>query len=233
MKVEIWSDIMCPFCYIGKRRFEAALEKFPSKENIEVQWRSFQLAPELETTPGKSVYEYLAEKKGWSIDYSEDMHNNLAATAKEVGLDYNFDTAVIANSFNAHRLSHLAAKYNLQDAAEERLFSAYFTEGKNVDDVETLVNLGTDIGLDESEIRSMLAGDIFTEEVNHDIYLSQQVGVRGVPFFLIDDKYTVSGAQATETFVGALEKAWSETENKKPVSLNTSEGDSCAIDGDC
>ena len=234
MKVEIWSDIMCPFCYIGKRRFENALEQFPDKENIEIQWRSFQLAPELKTDTNKSVHEYLAEKKGWSLDYSEDVHNKMTATAKEDGLEYNFDKAIVANSFNAHRLSHLAAGYNLQHAAEERLFAAYFTEGRNIDDNETLILLGKDIGLPEKEVRNMLDSDLYTKEVQQDIYLAQQVGVRGIPFFVLDNKYAVSGAQATETFTGALEKAWKESENKmNPISLNKTETDSCAIDGDC
>jgi predicted DsbA family dithiol-disulfide isomerase len=234
MKVEIWSDVMCPFCYIGKRRFEAALEKFPNKQHIEIQWRSFQLAPELETDTTKGVHEYLAEKKGWSLDYSEDVHNKMTATAREAGLEYNFDKAIVANSFNAHRLSHLAAKYNLQDAAEERLFAAYFTEGKNIDDQETLIQLGKEIGLPETEIAKMLDSDLYSNEVQQDIYRAQQVGVQGVPFFVLDNKYAVSGAQATETFAGALEKAWEESENKtKPVSLNNSENDSCSIDGNC
>lgn len=234
MKVEIWSDVMCPFCYIGKRRFEAALEKFPDKEDIEIQWRSFQLAPELKTDVTKGVHEYLAEKKGWSLDYSEDVHNKMTATAKEAGLEYNFDKAIVANSFNAHRLSHLAAKYNLQDAAEERLFAAYFTEGKNIDDNETLIQLGKDIGLPGAEITNMLDSNSYADEVRNDIYLAQQVGVQGVPFFVLDNKYAVSGAQATETFAGALAKAWEESDNRrKPVSLNSSANDSCSVDGNC
>ncbi|HCN85121.1 MAG TPA: disulfide bond formation protein DsbA [Sphingobacteriaceae bacterium] len=234
MKVEIWSDIMCPFCYIGKRRFENALEQFPNKENIEIQWRSFQLAPELKTDTSKSVHEYLAEKKGWSLDYSEDVNNKMTATAKEAGLEYNFDKAIVANSFNAHRLSHLATKYNLQDAAEERLFAAYFTEGKNIDNNETLIQLGNEIGLPETEIRKMLDSDLYANEVQQDIYLAQKIGVRGVPFFVLDNKYAVSGAQTIETFIGALEKAWEESFNKtKSVSLNDSENSSCSADGNC
>jgi len=210
MKVEIWSDIMCPFCYLGKRRFENALQQFPNKDDIQIRWRSFQLSPELETDPNKNVHEYLAEKKGWTLDYSEDVHHKMTLTAKEAGLEYNFDKAIPANSFNAHRLSHLAAKYNLQDAAEERLFAAYFTEGKNIDDKNTLVQLGKDIGLPEAEVTGMLQSDLYANEVHQDVDEAQQVGVRGVPFFVLDNKYAVSGAQGSDVFLGALQKAWSE-----------------------
>src|SRR3954469_7391036 len=168
MKVEIWSDFICPFCYIGKRKFENALKLFPNKDDIRIQWRSFQLDPDLKTGTNKNLYEYLAEKKGWALDYSEDIHNKMTATAREEGLEYNFDKAIPANTFNAHRLSHLAAKYNVQDAAEERLFAAYFTEGKNIDDKKALVQLGIDAGIPESEVRAMLESDLLTDEVYQD-----------------------------------------------------------------
>jgi len=151
---------MCPFCYIGKRKFENALNQFTGKDNIEIRWRSFQLAPDLKTDTSKSVYDYLAERKGWNPDYSRKVHYQLEATAKEVGLEYDFDRAIPANSFKAHRFSHLAAKYNLQDVAEERLFAAYFTEGRNIDDNETLIQLGNDMGLDPVEVtRALENGD--------------------------------------------------------------------------
>lgn len=234
MKVEIWSDIMCPFCYIGKRKFENALKEFENKNDIEIQWRSFQLAPDLKTDTSKNVYEYLAERKGWSLDVTRNIHAQMTETAKEVGLDYKFDKAIPANSFNAHRLSHLAAKYGLQDAVEERLFSAYFTEGKNIDDIETLVHLGADSGLSEDEIRNMLQSDLHADDVQKDIYEARQVGVRGVPHFVINDMYSISGAQPSELFLGALQKAWEtfEKENADP-SLNNTEGAACSTDGNC
>lgn len=214
MQVEIWSDIMCPFCYIGKRKFENALKLFENKENIQIRWRSFQLSPELKTDTSKNSYDYLAEKKGLSLDYSKQVHAQLTATAKEVGLDYNFNTTIPANSFNAHRLSHLAAKYDMQNELEERLFAAHFTEGENIDDEETLVKLGVETGLPEPEIRNMVHSDLFKNEVQEDIYSARKVGVQGVPYFVFNDKYAVSGAQPTEVFLGALQKAWQEIEQK-------------------
>jgi predicted DsbA family dithiol-disulfide isomerase len=232
MKVEIWSDIMCPFCYIGKRNFEHALEKFDDKEKIEIQWRSFELSPEMKTDPSKNTYEYLAEKKGWTLDYTKKVHDQLTERAREAGLEYNFDSVVPANSFNAHRLSHLAAKHQLQNEMEERLFAAHFTEGKNIDDEETLVQIGTETGLPEDEIREMLQGNEFSEEVEKDKYAAHQVGVQGVPFFVFDNKYAVSGAQPSEMFLDTLKKAYREfNEGNKLETSNDAE--SCSIDGNC
>ena len=207
MKVEIWSDVMCPFCYIGKRRFELAVRQFPGKEYIAVEWKSFQLDPESVTQPGKSVNEYLAERKGWTLEYARQVNDHVTNMAREVGLNYDFDKAVVANSFDAHRLSHLAKKHGVQDAMEERLFSAYFTEGKNTADHETLIQLAVDVGLRRDEVRQMLAGNDFADDVNKDVYEARQVGARGVPFFVFNNKYAVSGAQPTEVFLQALKSA--------------------------
>lgn len=207
MKVEIWSDVMCPFCYIGKRRFELALQQFPGKDDITIEWKSFQLDPDSITQPGKSVNEYLAERKGWTVDYARQMNDHVTQMAREVGLHYDFDKAVVANSFDAHRLSHFAKKHGLQDAMEERLFKAYFTEGRNTADHETLVQLAVDVGLKNDDVRHMLAGNDFADDVNKDAYEAHQVGARGVPFFVFNNKYVVSGAQPTEVFVQALNKA--------------------------
>src|SRR5699024_7575920 len=189
MKVEIWSDFVCPFCYIGKRKFEQALEQFKHKDDIEIQWRSFELQPGLQTDGSKNQYEHLAESKGWTLDYSRKVHDNLTESAKEVGLDYNFDKSIPANTFKAHRLAYLAAKHDLQNKAEEHLFRAHFTEGKNIDDDEALVDLGIEIGLPEEEIHQMLRGDLYADEVKDDIAKARQVGVQGVPFFVLNNKY--------------------------------------------
>lgn len=228
MTVEIWSDVMCPFCYIGKRRFEQALGQFEHAGRVNIQWKSFQLDPSLKTEPNKNVTEHLAEKKGWTLAYAKDMNQHVTGMAKEVGLDYHFDKAVVANSFKAHRLSHLAGEQGLGDAMEERLFKAYFTEGRNIDDNATLAELGTGIGLDASSVSEVLNSDRYADEVNNDIAEAQMVGVRGVPFFVINRKYAVSGAQASETFLGALNKAWSEQEPTQEVN-----GQSCDVDGNC
>jgi predicted DsbA family dithiol-disulfide isomerase len=210
MKIEIWSDVMCPFCYIGKRKFEAALEQFENKANVEVVWKSFQLNPDMKTDPAKNITEYLAEIKGWSIQQAKEMNAHVTNMAKEVGLHYDFDKAIVANSFDAHRLIQLAKKHGKGDEAEEQLFKAYFTEGKNTDDHSTLIEIGISIGLNEIEVKQVLASDQFADDVRKDIIEAQQIGVRGVPFFVVDRKYGVSGAQPTEVFLETLTKAWAE-----------------------
>lgn len=226
MKVEIWSDVMCPFCYIGKRKFEKALEQFPQKEKVEVEWKSFQLNPTMKTDPQKNINQYLSEAKGWSIEYAKKVNESVTARAKGVGLTYNFDKAIVANSFDAHRFSHLAKKHRLQDKAEERLFSAYFTEGKNTADHNTLIQLGIDIGLNADEVKQMLNSNVFTDDVRRDIYDAQQVGVQGVPFFVLDNQYAVSGAQESDLFLQALTAAWKESVKENPLTELT-EGEVC------
>ena len=234
MKVEIWSDVMCPFCYIGKRRFEKALDQLPGKENIEVIWKSFQLNPDLKTDPSKNVNQYLSEVKGMSMERAEQLNQQVTEMAAGEGLHYELDKAIIANSMNAHRFSHFALSKNKQDEAEELLFKAYFTEGKNTDDINILINLGKSIGLDETELRKVLESDRFTEDVRMDIYESQQLGVRGVPFFVFNRKYAVSGAQETPVFLQNLEKSFGEWWKDNPaVSLQVQEGAVCKPDGEC
>ncbi len=219
---------MCPFCYIGKRRFEEALSEFPHAGQVEVSWKSFQLDPDLQTEPGKNIHQHLAEKKGWTYAYAPDMNAHVTAMAREAGLQYNLDKAVVANSFNAHRVSHLAASKGLSDAMEEALFRAYFTEGKNTDDPSVLAELGIGIGLAAEEIRQVLNSDLYAGEVKQDIADAQAIGVRGVPFFVIDRKYAVSGAQQSEVFLGALTKAW----NDQALTEQQS-GQTCEPGGDC
>lgn len=207
MKVEIWSDVMCPFCYIGKRKFEKALEQFSGASEVEVEWKSFQLNPDLKTEASKNINQYLAEVKGWSLEKAAEMNAHVTQMAKESGLDYQLDKAVVANSMDAHRLSHLAKKNGVQDALEELLFAAYFNQGKNTADHDVLTEIGIKAGLQHDEIASVLNSDTYTEEVNHDILVAQQLGVRGVPFFVFDRKYGVSGAQPSEVFLETLQKA--------------------------
>jgi len=225
---------MCPFCYIGKRRFEAALEEFGHKNEIEVEWKSFQLNPDLKTDPNININEYLAERKGITPDHARQMNDYVTSMAAEVGLNYDFDKAIVANSFNAHRLSHLAKKHDLGEAAEEALFKAYFTEGKNIDDKQTLTDIGVFLGLDPEEIKQTLDTDAFADEVKHDVAEAQYLGVQGVPFFVMDRKYGVSGAQAVNVFTQSLERSFAEwqQENPKPK-LTVIEGESCTPDGDC
>ncbi len=234
LKIEIWSDVMCPFCYIGKRRLEGALEQFPHKNDIDIEWKSFQLDPNTSSQPGKKTYDYLAERYGRDRNWAVEMHKNVSDQAKAVGLEYDFDKAIIANSFDAHRLSHLAKKYNLGNPLEELIFKAYFTEGKDVANHETLVELGKEVGLDETEIRTMLASDLYADAVRSDIAEAQQIGVKGVPFFVMDRKYAVSGAQPVEAFLQTLEKSWEDWGGKSQFNeLNSADGAVCSPDGNC
>jgi len=207
-KIEIWSDVMCPFCYIGKRRLEQALEQFEHRDEVEIEWKSFQLDPTTKSQPGKNVFQYLAERYGRDIEWSKETHKNVVQMAKEVGLEYNFDKAIIANSFDAHRVSHLAKEKNLGPEFEELLFKSYFTNGKNIADLETLVSLGVEVGLEENKIREVLNGSSFGNAVRQDIAEAQQIGVSGVPFFVFDRKRAISGAQPEEQFLSTLQEMY-------------------------
>ncbi|KUG08161.1 DsbA family oxidoreductase [Solirubrum puertoriconensis] len=234
MKVEIWSDIVCPFCYIGKRRFEAALQQFAHAEEVEVVWHSFELDSNTQTAPGEQLYGRLAAKYGRSEAWARQMCADMTQTAAEVGLNFNFDIAVPANTFRAHRLVHLAAQHGKQDAAKERLFKAYLEEGLNIDDVATLQTLAAELGLGAEEVSHTLASDAFAQEVRHDEYQAQQIGVRGVPFFVFNDKYAVSGAQPSELFQEVLEKVYEEFKPAQPKAVvPLAEGPACGLDGTC
>lgn len=211
MKVEIWSDVMCPFCYIGKRKFETAMAQFEHKNEVTIEWKSFQLNPSLVTDITKNTIQHLAESKGWTMEYTQQSIQYVTDVATEVGLHFDFEKAVVANSFDAHRLLHLAKKYKLQNQCKELLLAAYFTEGKNTADHEVLKNIGLQIGLDANEILNVLESNQFADEVNNDIHHAQELGVRGVPFFVLDNKYAISGAQSSETFLAALTQTWNET----------------------
>lgn len=208
VKIDIWSDIRCPFCYIGKRKFELALSRFNHLQDVTVTWHSFQLDPGLKTQPGLQVYDYLAAVKGLTREQTIGMHDHVRQAAADVGLKFNFDKVVVANSFNGHRLIQLAKAKGLAPEAEEALFRAHFTEGKNIDDSATLVQIGREIGIDESEVRSVIESDQYTTEVSEDQAMARALGIRGVPFFIFNDKFAVSGAQQPELFLQALSKAW-------------------------
>ncbi len=236
MKVKIWSDIVCPYCYIGKRKYEQALRMFPHASEIETEWHSYQLDPELPAEPTQDQYDYIAGMKGCSRKESITLHRELEQLAKEVGLDYHFDRAVVANTFNAHRLSHLAKQNGLQDAAEEHLFKAFFTEGKDINDLETLVQIGKSIGLDVAEVRRTLDTDLLEDEVFADFEEAENIDVDVVPFFLFDDHLILTGAQSPEVFLDALTQSYEKWKSKEFFAgKERSEGNapSCSIDGVC
>ena len=200
---------MCPFCYIGKRRFESALDQFAEKDKIEVVWKSFQLSPDMKTDPTISIHDYLAAHKGISPEEAKRMNDYVSDMAAKSDLVYHLDKAVVANSFKAHRMTHFAKHHGKQGEAEEKLFQAYFCDGKNIDDTDTLVQLGTEIGLDKGLLKAALNDEIYADDVRSDIYEAHQVGVQGVPFFLFNGKYAVSGAQPIDLFTQTLEKSFS------------------------
>ncbi len=206
IKIEIWSDVICPFCYMGKRKLELALQQNPIPHKIE--WKSFLLDPSIPTHFEKPihVYEYLANRKGISLAQSEELHKNVVHSAKQLGLEYNFSIAVVANTMNAHKTLHLAKKWNLQNEWKEKLLYSYFTMGKNIADPTTLQELGSEIGLPKNEILEVLESDQYQDEMEADIREAQELGIRGVPFFIFDRKYAISGAQDISVFQTALQK---------------------------
>ncbi|UJL46915.1 DsbA family oxidoreductase [Virgibacillus sp. NKC19-16] len=221
MKIEVWSDFVCPFCYIGKRRLEMALENFQEKDNVTVEYKSYELDPNAEEGPGQNMHEYLAANKGMSIEQAKSMNESLGEQAAEVGLTYNFDTMQHTNTFDAHRVAQYATKQDKGKELTERLLHAYFTESKLISDHETLITLAEEVGLNADEVTALLKVDNYANHVRGDEEQARQIGVQGVPFFVFNEKYAVSGAQPTEVFTEVLEQVWEE-ENEKPVlqSLN-------------
>lgn len=211
MKIEIWSDIMCPFCYIGKRQLEKALEEFPN-DKFEIEWKSFQLDPSITPQSGKDVYTFLAERKGISVEQSVEMHKGVVERAKSVGLDYHFDKVIISNSLTAHRIIQFAKTKKAGDEMEEIFFKAYFTDGRDLNNDSTLVELALQAGLNPADVQEVVQNeDLYLKEVKADIDEAREIGVQGVPFFVFDRKYAVSGAQPLETFVQTI----NEVRNKK------------------
>lgn len=212
MKVEIWSDVVCPWCYIGKRRFESALAQFPHGDQVEVEWRSFELdpnAPRTSETSGTHA-EQLAAKFGRTPAEIQPMLDNVAQQAAGEGLDFRFDLNRGGNSFDAHRLLHLAKQHGLQNDLKERLDQGTFTEGLGVSEHEELTKLAVEVGLPEAEVRETLASDRFAADVRADEEQATAYGISGVPFFVIDGRYGVSGAQPADTFLQGLTQAWGE-----------------------
>ena len=232
MQIDIWSDISCPFCYIGKRNLESGLAAFPNSDNLNITWKSFQLDPDLPEEERFSHEEYLSSKKGLAKVQVENLLDRVTQMAKGVGLDYHFDKVVTVNSYKAHRVIQMAKTKGLGDRAEELFFKAYFTDGKNIADDATLFEIGKEIGLTEADIQEALTNDLYSQKVDADMYEAQQVGVRGVPFFVFDNKYALSGAQPAEAFIQTLEKAYSEWQAKQPKNnLEITDGASCNVEG--
>ena len=230
LRIDIWSDIACPWCYVGKRRLEAALEKFPHRDEVEVVWRAFELDPAApaERPADVGYAERLAKKYGTSLTEAQGMLTRMTDVAATDGLDFHFEKIRPGNTFDAHRVLHLAAERGKQDAVKERYLRAYMTEGEPIGDRETLIRLAAEAGLDAEEVRATLASDAYTREVREDEDEARQLGINGVPFFVLAGKIAVSGAQPAELLLRALNQAWKEIEGKPEV---FAEGAVCGPDG--
>lgn len=212
MKIEVWSDFGCPFCYIGKRRLEKALELFDYRNDIQIVYRSFELDPGAPRDTESSIHELLAVKYGLSLQQAQESNQNVARQAQSEGLTYNFDTIIPTNTFDAHRLAHYAGEQGKAKEVTERLFRAYFTDSLHIGDRETLVRLAEEVGLEGSAVRNLLEENAYADEVREDENEARRLGIRGVPFFVLRGKYAVSGAQPLEIFQGALLRAWEDRE---------------------
>lgn len=241
MNIEVWSDVVCPWCYIGKRRLEQALEQFPHRDAVNIVWRSFELDPHASEQVTESLDEMLARKYHTTRQNAAQMNERVSRIAGEVGLDYHLDKAKPSNTLDAHRLLHLAKAKGIQPQVKERLMQAYFTEGEPIGDHEALVRIATEAGLDAEDARATLASDAYADDVRADEARAAAFGISGVPFVAIDETYGVSGAQPTEVFLTALQTAWTAAHPLTMVSATSDnasegtdasgscEGDACAI----
>lgn len=237
MKIEIWSDIACPYCYVGKRKLENALGKFPYADEIEIEWHSYELNPALPKKAEKqSYYSYFAKLHGYTEDDAKDDLKDVISLAKSVGLEYNYDRLIAANTSDALRLVKLAKRYKLADQTEEVLFRAYFTDGEDISDRETLLRLGKEVGLPENEIEALLNGDEFLSEIEKDIRHSEDnLDLEYVPFYLFNNKDVIQGSLADEEYLAVLDKAY---QDWKANGVSSGKGDrhkgrACSADGVC
>ncbi|HEY0971047.1 MAG TPA: DsbA family oxidoreductase [Gemmatimonadales bacterium] len=234
MKIEIWSDIACPWCWIGKRRFEHALSQFEQRDEVEVVWRSYELDPKAPRQHGVPQAELLARKYGMSVEQTRAMTDRVAGEGRKEGIAFDFERVQSGNTFDAHRLIHLAARSGLRDEMVERLYRAYFADGEALGDVETLVRIAAELGLDADEARAMLESDALADDVRADEERARSLGITGVPFFAIDERYGISGAQPPLALLEALRRAW--REQAPASSAADSDGDDAAdacADGAC
>jgi predicted DsbA family dithiol-disulfide isomerase len=232
VEIEIWSDVVCPWCYVGKRRFETALASFEHKADVEVRWRSFELDPDAPATREGDPVQRLADKIGVSRDKAASLEANLTALAAVEGLDYHLETTRSGNTFDAHRLLHLAADRGVQDALKERLMYGYFTENEPIGDHATLTKLAVETGLDGAEVDAVLSSVRYADDVRADEEQAAIYGISAVPFFVIDGHYGVAGAQSAEILLETMRTAYAEANPLKIVQSDADgscEGESCAI----
>lgn len=228
IRVDIWSDIACPWCYIGKHRFEAGVAAFRERRpdvDFEVEGHSFELAPDTPLDFSGSEVDFLVRHKGMPAAQVEQMLAQMTAMATAEGITFDFERVKHANTARAHRILHLAAESGAQPALQDRLFRAYFAEGEDLSDPDTLVRLGAEVGLDPHAVRAALGDEDYGRAVERDITRARMLGVNGVPFFLVDQKYGISGAQSAEAFAGAFEQVLGLRESdENDVNANGPEG---------
>jgi predicted DsbA family dithiol-disulfide isomerase len=210
MRIEVWSDVVCPWCYLGKRRLESALRRFDHGDEVDVRWRSFELDPAAPRRRPVSAAEHLAAKYGMTIGQVEASWARLTALGEADGIEFRLEATQGGSSFDAHRLTHLGAAHGLRDEITERLFRAYFSEAAPIGERETLVQLGIDAGLPADEVEDTLAADRFASEVRDEERRARELGITAVPFFVIDARYGVAGAQSVETLLEVLESVRAE-----------------------
>lgn len=231
LPIEIWSDIACPWCWVGKRHLEAARARFPHP--VEVVWRSFELDPRAPRSLGSDIdyVERLARKYRTSREAAQGMIDRMTQVGAADGLDFRFDRAKPGNTFDAHRLLSWAAEHGKQDALKERLFLAYMHEGRSVADHDELVALAADVGLSPDEARAVLDEGRYADEVRADEALATELGIGGVPFFVIDGRYAVSGAQPAELLLQAMQRAWDELPEAADTADTADAGQACGPEG--
>jgi len=217
MIIEVWSDFVCPFCYIGKRRLEQALDVFPHKDKVEIQFKAFELDPNASRETTLTIHEAIAKKYGTSVEQAKKMNDNIVQQAKEVGLQFNYDKVKFTNTLDAHRLAKFAETKGNAAEMTERLLHAYFHDNIVLSDKKSLLQLAAELGLDQTETDLILKGDQFESEVRFDEQEAREIGVQGVPFFVINRKYAISGAQPKEVFLNALEQVWEEENQKQTL----------------
>ena len=212
IKVDIWSDVQCPWCYIGKRKFEAGAKEFGG--DVEVEYHSFELSPDTPVDFDGTPIDYLSQRKGLPVDQVEQMLARVTGIAKDVGLDYDYDHVHQTNTVISHELIHFAKSKGRQLEMKERLLRAYFVNGEHVGRIPDLVAIAVELGYDEAEVTEALESHRFLADVKADVALAQEYGIQGVPFFVIDGKYGVSGAQEAATFANVLAQVASERDSK-------------------
>ena len=227
MEVDIWSDIACPWCYIGKRRFEQALAEFEHADDVQVTWRSFELDPSAPAQREGDLAELLAAKYGMSVQQARAAQQQLTDTAAAEGLEFRFDIARSGLTFDGHRVIHMAATHGRADAMKERLMRAYFTEGELIADHEALVRMAAEVGISKLETRSVLASKRYADEVRADEAIAQQLGIAAVPTFVVNRKLAMSGANPPDQLLALLRQGW----EQGPSAAVVDEGAACGPDG--